>query len=149
MRLGELELWGEIRQSVCVKEIRISYKNGQFLIQNAQSHFCIIRLPQLSSGSMIQSYMTDINIAVCDEGSQITERNLCKNLTSNKHLRFSVKSPLPRSQVPVQSIRCKLNVPLHINCSKDYIPCTWYFKQIANNLLNKNIIPLADFLSFY
>lgn len=88
MRLGELELWGEIRQSVCVKEIRISYKNGQFLGQNAQSHFCIIRLPQLSSGSMIQSYMTDINIAVCDEGSQITERNLCKNLTSNKHIRF-------------------------------------------------------------
>lgn len=39
MRLGELELWGEIRQSVCVKEIRISYKNGQFLGQNAQSHF--------------------------------------------------------------------------------------------------------------
>lgn len=42
MRLGELELWGEIRQSVCVKEIRISYKNGQFLGQNAQSHFFLL-----------------------------------------------------------------------------------------------------------
>lgn len=59
MRLGELELWGEIRQSVCVKEIRISYKNGQFLIQNAQSHFCIIRLPQLSSSWIHDSELHD------------------------------------------------------------------------------------------